>query len=58
MEGRIDCSSTPAGAPSGWMARTAVEKMLASGLPVLQGTGQHGSQTDLFLGNGDILELE
>ena len=38
--------------------RTAVEKMLASGLPVLRGTGRHGSQTDLFLGNGDVLELE
>jgi len=37
--------------------RTAVEKMLASGLPVLRGTARKGSQTDLFLGNGDVLEL-
>jgi 7,8-dihydropterin-6-yl-methyl-4-(beta-D-ribofuranosyl)aminobenzene 5'-phosphate synthase len=37
--------------------RTAVEKMLASGLPVLPGTARHGSQTELFLGNGDALEL-
>ena len=37
--------------------RTAVEKMLASGLPVLRGTARHGSQTELFLGNGDALEL-
>ncbi len=37
--------------------RTAVEKMLASGLPVQRGTARNGSQTDLFLGNGDVLEL-
>ncbi|MBO3706705.1 MAG: MBL fold metallo-hydrolase [Candidatus Accumulibacter sp.] len=37
--------------------RTAVEKMLASGLPVLRGTARHGSQTELFLGNGDALNL-
>ncbi len=37
--------------------RTAVEKMLATGLPVLRGTARNGSQTDLFLGNGDVLEL-
>ncbi len=37
--------------------RTAVERMLASGLPVLRGTARHGSQTELFLGNGDALEL-
>ena len=37
--------------------RTAVEKMLASGLPVERGTARNGSQTDLFLGNGDALQL-
>ena len=37
--------------------RTAVEKMLASGLPVQRGTARNGSQTDLFLGNVDVLEL-
>ena len=37
--------------------RTAVEKMLAVGLPVVQGTARHGSQTNLFVGNGDVLEL-
>ncbi len=37
--------------------RTAVEKMLASGLPVERGSARNGSQTDLFLGNGDVLEL-
>lgn len=37
--------------------RTAVEKMLALGLPVVRGTAQHGSQTNLFVGNGDVLEL-
>jgi len=35
----------------------AVEKMLAAGLPVTRGTARHGSTTDLFLGNGDVLEL-
>jgi 7,8-dihydropterin-6-yl-methyl-4-(beta-D-ribofuranosyl)aminobenzene 5'-phosphate synthase len=37
--------------------RTAVEKMLELGLPVVRGTAQHGSQTNLFVGNGDVLEL-
>lgn len=37
--------------------RTAVEKMLELGLPVQRGTARNGSQTDLFLGNGDVLEL-
>ena len=37
--------------------RTAVEKMLALGLPVMRGAAQHGSQTNLFVGNGDVLEL-
>jgi 7,8-dihydropterin-6-yl-methyl-4-(beta-D-ribofuranosyl)aminobenzene 5'-phosphate synthase len=35
----------------------AVEKMIAGGLPVIRGTARHGSKTDLFLGNGDVLEL-
>ena len=37
--------------------RTAVERMLEVGLPVVQGTARHGSQTNLFVGNGDVLEL-
>ncbi|MBK9952032.1 MAG: MBL fold metallo-hydrolase [Candidatus Competibacteraceae bacterium] len=37
--------------------RTAVEKMLEIGLPVQRGTARNGSQTNLFLGNGDVLEL-
>lgn len=37
--------------------RTAVEKMLEAGIPVLRGTARHGSQTNLFVGNGDVLEL-
>lgn len=37
--------------------RTAVAKMLESGLPVQRGSGRNGSQTDLFVGNGDVLEL-
>lgn len=35
----------------------AVQKMLAAGLPVVRGSARHGSKTDLFLGNGDVLEL-
>jgi 7,8-dihydropterin-6-yl-methyl-4-(beta-D-ribofuranosyl)aminobenzene 5'-phosphate synthase len=35
----------------------AVDKMLAAGLPVLPGSARNGSRTDLFLGNGDVLEL-
>lgn len=35
----------------------AVEKMIAAGLPVVRGSARHGSKTDLFLGNGDALEL-
>ena len=37
--------------------RTAVEKMLGRGLPVVRGTARNGSQTNLFVGNGDVLEL-
>lgn len=37
--------------------RTAVEKMLELGLPVVRGTARHGSRTHLFIGNGDVLEL-
>ena len=37
--------------------RTAVEKMLELGLPVVRGTARHGSQTNLFVGNGDVLEF-
>jgi len=36
---------------------TAVQKMLVAGLPVVRGSARHGSKTDLFLGNGDVLEL-
>jgi 7,8-dihydropterin-6-yl-methyl-4-(beta-D-ribofuranosyl)aminobenzene 5'-phosphate synthase len=35
----------------------AVEAMIAAGLPVVKGTGRHGSKTDLFIGNGDALEV-
>ncbi|MCP5196949.1 MAG: MBL fold metallo-hydrolase [Gammaproteobacteria bacterium] len=37
--------------------RRAVEKMLEMGLPVIRGTARHGSQSELFVGNGDALEL-
>jgi len=37
--------------------RTAVEKMLERGLPVVRGTARNGSQTNLFVGNGDVLKL-
>ncbi|MBZ4194022.1 MAG: MBL fold metallo-hydrolase [Candidatus Contendobacter sp.] len=37
--------------------RTAVEKMLEVGIPVMHGTARNGSQTPLFVGNGDVLEL-
>jgi 7,8-dihydropterin-6-yl-methyl-4-(beta-D-ribofuranosyl)aminobenzene 5'-phosphate synthase len=35
----------------------AVQAMIDDGLPVVRGTAGHGSKTDLFLGNGDYLEL-
>jgi 7,8-dihydropterin-6-yl-methyl-4-(beta-D-ribofuranosyl)aminobenzene 5'-phosphate synthase len=35
----------------------AVEKMIEAGLPVIRGRAKNGSKTDLFLGNGDVLEL-
>jgi 7,8-dihydropterin-6-yl-methyl-4-(beta-D-ribofuranosyl)aminobenzene 5'-phosphate synthase len=35
----------------------AVQAMIAAGLPVVRGTGRHGSKTDLFVGNGDVLEV-
>lgn len=35
----------------------AVRKMIEAGLPVLRGTARNGSKTDLFLGNGDVLEI-
>jgi 7,8-dihydropterin-6-yl-methyl-4-(beta-D-ribofuranosyl)aminobenzene 5'-phosphate synthase len=38
--------------------RTAAEKMLAVGLPVVRGMARNGSQTNLFVGNGDVLELD
>ncbi|MDH7479764.1 MAG: MBL fold metallo-hydrolase [Syntrophomonadaceae bacterium] len=31
----------------------AVEKMLQKGLPVVKGSGRHGSLRDIYLGNGD-----
>lgn len=37
--------------------RLAVEKMREAGLPVMQGTACNGSQHELFLGNGDSVEL-
>ena len=35
----------------------AVKKMLETGLPVLRGTARNGSQNELFVGNGDVVEL-
>lgn len=35
----------------------AVRKMIDAGLPVVRGSARHGSRTDLYLGNGDVLEL-
>lgn len=35
----------------------AVQKMIDMGLPVVRGSARNGSKTDLFLGNGDSLEL-
>ncbi|MCP5426006.1 MAG: MBL fold metallo-hydrolase [Gammaproteobacteria bacterium] len=35
----------------------AVQHMMAVGLPVVRGTARHGSKTDLYLGNGDVLEV-
>ena len=32
-----------------------VQKMLERGMPVVRGTGQHGSKSELFLGNGDTV---
>lgn len=35
----------------------AVERMAEKGMPVVRGSARHGSKTELFLGNGDELEL-
>lgn len=35
----------------------AVQKMIGIGLPVVRGSARNGSRTDLYLGNGDTLEL-
>lgn len=35
----------------------AVQAMIDEGLPVVRGSARHGSKTELFLGNGDVLEL-
>jgi len=35
----------------------AVQKMLEAGFPVARGSARQGSKSDLFLGNGDVLEL-
>jgi len=32
-----------------------VEKMLERGMPVVRGSGKHGSKSDLYLGNGDTV---
>lgn len=37
--------------------RRAVEKMLDTGLPVVRGTARNGSQNELFVGNGDLVEF-
>lgn len=36
----------------------AVRRMIELGFPVTHGSAQHGSKTDLYLGNGDSLDLE
>ena len=33
----------------------AVEKMLERGMPVVRGTGKHGSRSELYVGNGDTI---
>jgi 7,8-dihydropterin-6-yl-methyl-4-(beta-D-ribofuranosyl)aminobenzene 5'-phosphate synthase len=35
----------------------AVRRMIELGFPVVHGTARHGSKTDLYLGNGDTLDL-
>lgn len=35
----------------------AAQRMIELGLPVVRGSARNGSKTDLFLGNGDSLEL-
>jgi 7,8-dihydropterin-6-yl-methyl-4-(beta-D-ribofuranosyl)aminobenzene 5'-phosphate synthase len=35
----------------------AVQAMIEAGLPVVRGSGRRGSKTDLFVGNGDVLEV-
>jgi len=35
----------------------AVRRMIELGLPVVRGSARHGSKTDLYLGNGDVLNL-
>jgi 7,8-dihydropterin-6-yl-methyl-4-(beta-D-ribofuranosyl)aminobenzene 5'-phosphate synthase len=37
--------------------RQAAQKMLEAGLPLTGSTAHNGSQHDLFVGNGDLLEL-
>jgi 7,8-dihydropterin-6-yl-methyl-4-(beta-D-ribofuranosyl)aminobenzene 5'-phosphate synthase len=34
----------------------AVERMVAKRMPILKGTGRHGSVSDLYIGNGDSVE--
>ncbi|MEE4379031.1 MAG: MBL fold metallo-hydrolase [Candidatus Competibacteraceae bacterium] len=35
----------------------AVQRMTELGMPVVRGSARHGSKTELFLGNGDVLEV-
>jgi 7,8-dihydropterin-6-yl-methyl-4-(beta-D-ribofuranosyl)aminobenzene 5'-phosphate synthase len=35
----------------------AVRKMVEAGLPVLRGSARNGTKTELFPGNGDVLNL-
>jgi 7,8-dihydropterin-6-yl-methyl-4-(beta-D-ribofuranosyl)aminobenzene 5'-phosphate synthase len=35
----------------------AVRRMIELGLPVIRGSARHGSSTDLYLGNGDVLDI-
>jgi 7,8-dihydropterin-6-yl-methyl-4-(beta-D-ribofuranosyl)aminobenzene 5'-phosphate synthase len=36
---------------------STVRRMIELGMPVVRGTARHGSKTNLYLGNGDVLEL-
>jgi len=35
----------------------AVQRMIDLGYPVVRGTARFGSQSDLYIGNGDVVEF-